>query len=150
MSSPDTSRLDALLRFRRFKRETSALALQQAIGRHLQAQQATAGALRELAAVSAWKNTADAGGVLQLAHYQNALQLEIYQAGQVQQAEGHEEQTSEQRQGASGHHKRNANAVRVVEQRREREAARLAHAEAHRQADEVADAWLARRIHDQV
>ena len=150
MPRSDTPRLDALLRFRRFKRETSALALQQAIGRHLQAQQATAGALRELAAVSAWKNTADAGGLLQLNHYPNALQMEIYQAEQVRQAEGHEEEISERRQDASEHHQRNANAVRVVEQRREREAVRLAHAEAHRQADEVADAWLARRIHDQV
>ena len=150
MTRPDTSRLDALLRFRRFRRETAALALQQAIGQQLQAQQATAGALRELAAVSAWKRTADAEGVLQLAHYQNALQLEIYQAGQVQQAEMRQKQALEQRQGADEHHQRSANAVRVVDQRREREAARLAHAHAHRQADEVADAWLARRTHDQV
>lgn len=150
MNGPDTSRLDALLRFRRFKRETSALALQKAIGLHMQAQHATTEALNELSAVSAWKNTADASGVLQLAHYQNALQLESYQAGQVRQAEMHQEHISAQRQGADERHQRNANAVRVVEQRREREATRLAHAHAHRQADEIADAWLARRLHDQV
>ena len=150
MPRSDTPRLDALLRFRRFKRETSALALQQAIGRHLQAQQATAGALAKLAAVSACKNMADAGGLLQLGHYQNALQLEIYQTEQVRQAEDHEERTSEQRRGAGEQHQSSANAVRVVEQRREREAIRLAHAYAHHQADAIADAWLARRIHDQV
>ncbi len=141
------SRTRKLGRYRKLAEDKAAIALQLATRQAYAAQEEREHATERVDAMSGWKALVGEGASLQLATYEQALELEDVAMSVERHAMDEERRLCEQRDVMAEGYKDAMNATRVVDKRQQR----LAHeAEAHQErtdADVVSDLWLARSIH---
>lgn len=147
MHKDKLERTRKLGRFRKLAEDKAAIALQSATQRANVAQAEREQATERVDAVSRWKALVGDNASLQVATYEQALELEDVAMSAEREAIDEERRLGEQRDTVAESYREAMNAARVVDRRQQR---LLHESQAHRERvemDAVSDLWLARSIH---